>query len=137
MSRDISAELEIFDTPVPETDEFSSTTTNVLDDGPKITSFQDLQGLCEVFENEDGQHVFSHCSFYTVSSDYVAYSGQSTKEKKSLTIQDIQEALKRIPDQELYPEASSVTYWKQEIDNEIYLKSSRISNQGTSQDQTS
>lgn len=95
--------------------------------GPAIRSLRDLHILSEVFDQVADQRVFLHCSFYVLGEDYVAYFGQSKKSKFDLTVHDILEDLKRIPDHEIYPPApTTVTTFTKNINSEFHVKSAKL-----------
>jgi serine/threonine protein kinase len=72
---------------------------------PKVESTRDLRPLTEWFSVEDGQQTFSRCTFAIVTNEYRVYIGQAPIRKYNLTAKIINESLKFVPDEEVYPEA--------------------------------
>ena len=57
-------------------------------DHPSITSVHDLDKLYEVFEERDGVHVLTHCSFIYRDREGMAFFGRSTRSKLDLSPAD-------------------------------------------------
>jgi hypothetical protein len=45
-----------------------------------------------------------YITFYLITADEVVYFGESSKNKRDMTLQEYSSALKLIPDDEIYPE---------------------------------
>lgn len=93
---------------------------------PQGVSVRDLHPLYEAFSEEDdeqGNPVFLYSSFGYVTSDFVAYFGQSSLRKRQLTPKDIRECLKLLPDDDVYPKApSNVTRMIDPMHSGLFLK---------------
>jgi serine/threonine protein kinase len=67
-----------------------------------------------------------YITFYLVTPDEVVYFGESTKNKREMTLQEYSSALKLIPDDELYPEVPKdiqLTFVPEDLDNDLaYIK---------------
>ncbi|KAF1955437.1 hypothetical protein CC80DRAFT_594199 [Byssothecium circinans] len=75
-----------------------------------VHSIGDLHTLCDVYdidENGDGSYVFQRSTFSFIDSDDNVYYGQAPIKRTSLSIEDANKYLERIPDEVIYPESSS------------------------------
>lgn len=96
-------------------------------DEPRVDSFPDLHTLCEVFHVEDGQLEFSHVTFSFIDTDDAVYFGQSSVTKQALNTNDINEGLKHVPDEDIYPKPPShVTAVTTPIIDDFYIKCPKL-----------
>ena len=95
-----------------------------------VNSARDLSPRYEAFSEEDdeyGNPIFLYSSFGYITDEYVAYFGQSKLRKRELTQKDIRESLKRLPDEDVYPEApSNITVVSTPIDGNVFLKRPKL-----------
>jgi hypothetical protein len=71
-----------------------------------VAHVRDLRPLTEWFlVQDDGQQKLSHTTFGFVTDDYCAYFGQAAVGKRELTTKTVNECLKHVPDEDIYPEA--------------------------------
>jgi serine/threonine protein kinase len=97
-----------------------------------VNSARDLSPRYEAFSEEDDEHgnpIFLYSSFGYFTDEYIAYFGQSKLRKRDLTQKDIRESLKRLPDEDVYPEAPSnitVTVVSTPIDGNVFLKRPKL-----------
>ncbi|KAF2758446.1 serine/threonine-protein kinase-like protein [Pseudovirgaria hyperparasitica] len=95
-----------------------------------IYSSRDLSPLYEAFtmeDDENGNEVFVYSSFGYITDEWVVYFGQSDVRKRDLTLDIIRESLKRLPDEDVYPEApSNITVFSLPIDETFYLKKPKL-----------
>ncbi|KAF2253441.1 hypothetical protein BU26DRAFT_515796 [Trematosphaeria pertusa] len=68
---------------------------------PKILSIKDLDDVSEDLDLDTGKIRFT--TFYIVDEDAFAFFGTVSKPSKDITVQDINSALARIPDEQIYP----------------------------------
>lgn len=105
--------------------------TMVNEDLP-VNSARDLSPRYEAFSEEDDEHgnpIFLYSSFGFISARHVAYFGQSKLRKHELTQRDIRESLKRLPDEDVYPEAPSnitVAALSTPLGNDVFLKRPKL-----------
>jgi hypothetical protein len=67
---------------------------------PVVTSLQDL-AIIEAWDSEANQP--KYVTFYLVTPDEEVYFGQSTKNKRDLTLAEYGSALQHVKDEEIYP----------------------------------
>lgn len=79
----------------------SNATENLNEEVPPVTSLQDLT-IIEAWDPEAKQP--KYVTFYLVTPDEEVYFGQSTKNKRDLSLEEFRAALKHIEDEEIYPE---------------------------------
>ena len=95
-----------------------------------VYSARDLSPRYEAFSEEDDEHgdpIFLYSSFGYITNDYVAYFGQSEIRKCDLSQKDIREALKLLPDKDVYPQApSNVTVVSTPINENLFLKRPKL-----------
>jgi serine/threonine protein kinase len=96
---------------------------------PRITKFNDLTYVSEVF----GESVedFLYTEFTVVDEDDVVYYGQLKKAKLTISLEEYEAALQRVPDEDLYPLLPSdakftIAPKTPNDDDAIYLKRPRI-----------
>jgi len=96
------------------------------DQAPRVKSVRDLRHLSEVFsweDDENGNPVFLYSSFGFISDDQYVYFGQSKLRKYDLTVEILNESLKLIPDEEVYPQAPShITTAPTPLDSNVFVK---------------
>jgi serine/threonine protein kinase len=96
----------------------------------RIESARDLSPLYEAFsdeDDEDGSPIFLYSSFGFVSDEYIAYFGQSELRKYDLTSKEIKQSLRRLPDEDVYPQApSGITTFAKPISNDVFLKGPKL-----------
>jgi serine/threonine protein kinase len=96
---------------------------------PKV-SLRDLSPLGEEFsteDDEDGNPIFLRSVFCFVTDNYTVYFGHSPVRKLQLTPKDIEESLKLVPDEEIYPEAPPyITTASILIDRRIFVKRPKL-----------
>ena len=68
---------------------------------PVVTSLQDL-AIIEAWDSEANKP--KYVTFYLVTPDEEVYFGQSTKNKRDLTLAEYSSALQHVKDEEIYPE---------------------------------
>lgn len=68
---------------------------------PKLTSLQDLT-IIEAWDNKTNTP--KYVTFYHVTAEEELWFGQSSKNKRDLTLDEYSKAMKRVPDEEVYPE---------------------------------
>jgi serine/threonine protein kinase len=76
--------------------------------GPKLSRVKDLFILCE-FDFKDGSTTreFIRTVFVALDKDDRAYWGKKGIRKYGISLEEYEEALEPVPDEEIYPEASS------------------------------
>lgn len=92
------------------------------DQAPELKSLQDLT-IVESYS--PGSAIPKHTTFYHITSEERLYFGQTSRNKKDLTIQEFRYALKRIPDEEVYPNVPPqppLTLAPDSIDQPTYIK---------------
>lgn len=92
------------------------------DEAPELKSLQDLT-IVESFS--PGSTVPKQTTFYHITSDERLYFGQTSRNKRELTLQEFRHALERIPDEEVYPNIPSqppLTHAPDSIDHPTYIK---------------
>lgn len=96
---------------------------------PKVESTRELCPLTEWFSIENGQRTFSRCTFAIVTHEHRVYVGQAPVRKYHLTAKIINESLKFVPDDEVYPEAPpNITIASVPINNkEVFVKGPTLS----------
>jgi hypothetical protein len=77
----------------------SSTDSNAI----QLASRIDLNTLVEVFRVNGDQRAFSRCTFSFIDADDRVFSGVARRRKWDLTTQQFRDALRRVPDREVYP----------------------------------
>lgn len=97
------------------------------DEGSAITSWQDFRHVYDSFDNdEDGRMVYTHCGFLYVDAEYAAYFYMSNAVRRSISLEVVKANLRRIPDEEIYPEISAITtQYTQTIGRDMWLKTLR------------
>lgn len=103
-------------------DESASSRDSIEDQVPELRSLQDLT-IVESFS--PGSTVPKHTTFYHITSDERLYFGQTSRNKKELTLQEFRHALERIPDEEVYPNIPSqppLTIAPDSIHQSTYIK---------------
>lgn len=99
---------------------------------PTVTSLQDLT-IIEAWETETNSS--KYITFYLVTPDEVVYFGESTKNKREMTLEEYSSALKLIPDHEIYPPIPNdieLTLMPQNMDNDsAYIKRPGLTNYET------
>lgn len=96
---------------------------------PRVDSIRDLHPLCEVFTLENDHQVFSRSTFAFVTDDYQVFFGEAPIRKKALSLMDINEALKYVPDEEVYPEAPPhITTVSVPVNDNVYVKRPKLTN---------
>lgn len=94
---------------------------------PQVDSIRDLHPLCEVFSSENGHQIFLRSTFAFVTGDYRVYFGQAPIRKKELSPEDIKERLKRVPDEDVFPEAQShITTVSIPVTGNVYIKGPKL-----------
>ncbi|KAK6331625.1 hypothetical protein TWF718_002174 [Orbilia javanica] len=73
---------------------------------PIIRSLRDLT-LIEAWDNETNKPKYT--TFYHVTNDEEVYFGESSKGQKDISFEEFTAALKRVPDDEIYPEVPEDT----------------------------
>ncbi|KAI1405945.1 serine/threonine-protein kinase [Hypoxylon fuscum] len=68
---------------------------------PTVASLQDLT-IVEAWDPDTNSS--KYITFYLVTADEVVYFGESSKNKRDLTLEEYSSALKLIPDNEIYPD---------------------------------
>lgn len=89
---------------------------------PKLTSLQDLT-IFEAWDRE--KNAPKYVTFYHVTGDEEVWFGQSFKNKSEMSLNDFQEALERVPDEEIYPDIppdTKITLAQGNIDGPLYIK---------------
>lgn len=89
---------------------------------PKLTSLRDLT-IIEAWDCE--KNAPKYVTFYLVTDDEELWFGQSSKNKRELTLDEYHEALERVPDGEIYPEIPpdiELTIAPDDIDGPVYIK---------------
>ncbi|KAF2842101.1 serine/threonine-protein kinase-like protein [Patellaria atrata CBS 101060] len=91
-----------------------------------IKSTRDLWPLSEVYteeDDEDGNPKFLFSTFGFITEDHVAYFGESKLRKFQLTQKDIIEALKLLPDEDVYPVAPpNITVFSTPLNSSVFMK---------------
>jgi hypothetical protein len=99
---------------------------------PIVHSIGDLHTLCDVYdidESFDGGFAFKRSTFSFVDSDDIAYYGQAPIKRTSLSIDDVNNHLNRIPDENIYPEAPSWVTVASNLDiSRCYIKRPKLTN---------
>jgi Protein kinase domain len=72
--------------------------------GVRINSRIDLNTLVEVFRVKGDERVFSRCTFSFIDDDDRVFSGVAGSRKWDISCQEFQDALRRVPDREAYPD---------------------------------
>lgn len=91
----------------------------------QISELKSLQDLTIVESFSPGSTVPKHTTFYHITSDEKLYFGQTSRNKKELSLQEFRHALERIPDEEVYPSIPSqppLTSAPESIDQPTYIK---------------
>ncbi|TPX18686.1 uncharacterized protein E0L32_002543 [Thyridium curvatum] len=78
-----------------------SQTVETHGEPPTISSLQDLT-IVEAWDLDTNSS--KYITFYLVTAEEVVYFGESTKNKKDMTLEEYSSALKLVPDSEIYPE---------------------------------
>lgn len=89
---------------------------------PKLTSLQDLT-IIEAWDSE--RNAPKYVTFYLVTDDEELWFGQSSKNKRELTLDEYHEALELVPDGDIYPEIppdTELTVAPDAIDGPVYIK---------------
>lgn len=89
---------------------------------PKLTSLQDLT-IIEAWDGE--RNAPRYVTFYLVTADEEVWFGQSFKNKREMTLHEYQEALERVPDEDIYPEIppdTKITLAPENIGGPLYIK---------------
>ncbi len=75
---------------------------------PVVRAFSDLNGVIETFglrDKDDPETRYTkYTTCYVYDDDDKAYFGQVFKEKKKITVEEFAASLRRVPDEEIYPE---------------------------------
>jgi len=80
-------------------------------------------------EQDDGELKFSRTTFNFVTEDYCAYFGQTAVGKWKLTTKMVNECLKRIPDEDIYPEAPphvTIASVSTDGNNNVFVKGPKL-----------
>lgn len=89
---------------------------------PKLSSLQDLT----IIEAWDGDsNAPKYVTFYLVTADEEVWFGQSFKNKREITLDEYQEALERVPDEDVYPEIppnTKITLAPDNTNGPLYIK---------------
>jgi len=93
---------------------------------PRVASALELCPLTEWFSVEDG--TFSRCTFAIVTEEHQVYVGQAPIRKYNLTPKIINESLKHVTDEEVYPKAPpGVTIASIPLDDRVFIKGPTLS----------
>jgi serine/threonine protein kinase len=93
---------------------------------PRVESTRELRPLTEWFSAEDG--AFSHCTFAIVTNEHYVFVGKAPIRKYSLTPKIINESLKSVTDEEVYPKAPlDVTIASVPLDDKVFIKGPALS----------
>nr|POE86977.1 isoform 2 of mapk/mak/mrk overlapping kinase [Quercus suber] len=97
-----------------------------------IQSFVDLAPLITCYTEEDdkdGNPIFLRSIFAYTTDDYVSYLGQSDSRVRDLTAKQIKESLKRLSDNDIYPEVplSEIITFTGPVDDKVFLKRPKLS----------
>lgn len=99
-----------------------STRERKRENSPKPKSLQDLT----IIESWDpGANTPKYVTFYFITDEEEVYFGQSFKKKKDIKIEEYASLLKRIPDEEIFPEIPSDTHVKiapEHLKDSAYIK---------------
>jgi len=96
-----------------------------------VRSFKSLHSLSEFFTAEPGGERLSHLTFTYVDDDDNAFFGSATCTKRDLTLRLVNDSLKRIPDEDIYPiPPEGMTLADVTSRNGYYLKRPNLSNYG-------
>jgi serine/threonine protein kinase len=92
-----------------------------------LKSVQDLYSLAEVFRPEKGHpdrpYVFKSTIFSFIDDNGVAYFGELPIREKEISLELFHDNLEHIPDEEIYPPASShITISAISVGNDVYIK---------------
>jgi serine/threonine protein kinase len=105
----------------------------MADEPPPIDSARDMDHLAEVFTVEDdGSHTFSRSVFAITTVDHRAFFGQAPIRKLKLAGKDITDHLKRVPDEETYPEvpARGIMVFSEDahesVDSAFFVKGPKV-----------
>jgi hypothetical protein len=91
------------------------------DETPLVESLTDLTGLWRHSElTDDGQLEFRQSTFLFITKDHTVYFGRSPNEK--LTPAIINQSWKRVPDENVYPEAPSHITTVTTADSSLFFK---------------
>lgn len=96
-----------------------------------ISSHRDLSPVYRTYAeelDEDGNLVFLFSSFGHFTAEYHAYFGQSKMRPIDLTVEEILECLKPLPDDDVYPKLPTppITTFPGTIDDTVFLKKPKV-----------
>lgn len=93
--------------------------------GDQVSELRSLQDLTIVESFSPGSTVPKHTTFYHITCDERLFFGQTSRNKKELTLHDFRHALERVPDEEVYPSIPPqppLTIAPDGIDHPTYIK---------------
>ncbi|EXF77631.1 hypothetical protein CFIO01_03970 [Colletotrichum fioriniae PJ7] len=89
---------------------------------PTITSLRDLT-LIEAWDND--ANAPKYVTFYHITDEAELWFGQSSKNKREISLKEYQQALELVPDEEIYPEIPTgvkLTIAPDNIDDAVFVK---------------
>ena len=100
-------------------------TINRPDEGPQVNSIRDLHSLCSISDSETG--AFKRSVFTFIGDQDYVYFGGAPIGGMYLSSQDLKKALKRVPDEDVYPEApSQITVASIPTEVDVYVKRPKL-----------
>lgn len=95
---------------------------------PWVESTRKLRPLTEWFSIEGGQNTFLNCTFAFTSEEHHVYTGQAPIRKFNLTPKIINDTLKYVPDEEIYPVAPAhITITSSKEEKGVFVKGPALS----------
>ena len=95
----------------------------ITDEGPQVNSVNNLHAYGEAVTTKDGRAQFKFTFVCFIDDDDIAYFGQTRVSRFCLTPKVLQECLKRIPDENIYPQVSAdIINFSSSVTRSLYIK---------------